>query len=224
MPKTSAPPIGIFEELYANLLTVHEAVVSVHLSAKFSGTYGVACAAAKAVDGERVRVVDSRFTSVALGWMAQRAAELAERGESCEAVVAELEQMAPRLRIYLTLETLEYLQRGGRIGRAQAFLGNVLNVKPVLEIRGGEIFPVERVRTRAAAVRRLVELAESAGPSEALAVVHGDCDGEAISLRQDLVLRGRVGEIPVAELGAVVAAYTGPGVLGVGCLLAPSGT
>jgi len=220
MPKTSAPPIGIFEELYANLLSVHDSVISIHLSAKFSGTYGVAQSAARAVDEERVRVIDSGFTSVGLGWMAQRAAELADYGAEHDAISSELEQMSAGIRIYLTLESLEYLQRGGRVGRAQAFLGSVLNVKPLLEIRGGEIFPVERVRTRATAVRRLVELVEAAGPSQAVAVVHGDCFSEAVDLRQQLGQRLSMQPVPVAELGAVVAAYAGPGVLGVGCLLA----
>jgi DegV family protein with EDD domain len=220
IPRTAAPPLGIFEEVYRNLLESHDAVVSVHISAKLSATHGVASTAARNVDSGRVHIVDSATTTVTLGWLAHAAAELDRQGAAAEAIVSQLGNMIPRLRIYLTLDTLEYLQRGGRIGRAQAFVGGLLNVKPVLECHDGEIHPVERVRTRAAAIRRVVELARQLGPKERIAIAHSDCEEEAKTFASEVARSEGLPSVPIAELGSVVGTHTGPGVLGIGCLLA----
>jgi len=220
IPRTAAPPLGIFEEVYRNLLSEHDGVVSVHIASKFSGTHGVATTAAANVDGDRIRVIDSATTTVTLGWLAQTAAERARDGATADSIVESLTDMIPRLRIYLTLDTLEYLQRGGRIGRAQAFLGGLLNVKPVLECHDGEIFPVERVRTRPAALRRVTEIVHELGPKERIAVAHSDREDDARSFAVEVARQEGVESVPIAELGSVVGTHTGPGVLGIGCLLA----
>jgi DegV family protein with EDD domain len=219
LPKTAAPPIGIFEEVYRNLLTVHDAVISVHIASALSATYGVAASAARSVDAARVHVVDSTSVSIGTGWLADRAARLAQGGESADPILRTLKDMVPRLRIYVTLETLEYLQRGGRIGRAQAFLGGLLNVKPVLEVRDGEVRPIERVRTRAASIRRVAELIERAGSLEEIGIVHGACLDEAQQLRTEIERRMGRAAIPVTELGPVIGTHAGPGVIGAGCLV-----
>lgn len=220
LPKTAAPPVGILEEVYRNLLLSHDTVVSIHLSGKFSGTAAVAASAAHAVAKDRVWVLDSTSVSVGLGWLVQSAAELARDGASADHLLRKVQEMIPRLRLFLTVDTLDYLQRGGRLGRAQAFLGSILSVKPLLEVRDGEVLPIERVRTRATALRRLVELAAAAGPKEMVTIVHGDCEADAQELRLQLANLERVTSVPVTEIGAVIAAYTGPGIVGVGCLLA----
>jgi len=220
MPRTAAPPLGIFEEVYRNLLTQHDAVISVHIAAKFSGTFGAAMTAARNVSADRVHVVDSATTTVTLGWLAERAAELAREGAPATTILEKIADMIPRLRIYLTLDTLEYLQRGGRIGRAQAFLGGLLNVKPVLECHDGEIYPVERVRTRGAAVRRVAEIVHALGPKERVAVAHSDRQEEARAFAVDVARQEGLPGVRIAELGSVVGTHTGPGVLGIGCLLA----
>lgn len=220
LPKTAAPPIGIFEDLYHQLLLDHETVISIHIAAQLSATHSVAGAAARSIAPDRIRVVDSTNLSVGLGWLAARAAQLAQAGEAADAIVAALGAMAPRLRLYLTLETLEYLQRGGRIGRAQAFLGGLLNVKPVLQVRDSQVHPVERVRTRQASIRRVAQLVHALGPKELLAVVHGDSQTEGERLREEVSeLEGR-SDIPMAEIGSVLGTHAGPGVIGVGCVLA----
>jgi len=220
MPRTAAPPLGIFEEVYRNLLGGYDAVVSVHIAAKFSGTVGAASTAARNVDPERVHVVDSATTTVTLGWLAEIAADLARENAAATTIIDKLADLIPRLRIYLTLDTLEYLQRGGRIGRAQAFLGGLLNVKPVLECHDGEIYPVERVRTRTAAVRRLAEMARALGPKERVAIAHSDREDEARTFAVEVARQEGMSTVPIAELGSVVGTHTGPGVLGIGCLLA----
>ncbi|MBM2811529.1 MAG: degV family protein [Chloroflexi bacterium] len=220
IPKTAAPPLGIFEEVYRGLLAKHDAVISVHISSKLSGTQSVAATAARAVDAGRIHIVDSLHTSVTLGWLAQRAAEMAHAGETADATLWVIQSMIPRLRIVVTLDTLEYLRRGGRIGRAQAFLGGLLNVKPVLHVEGGEVHPLERVRTRAASLRRVAEIARGLGPLECLAVVHGDCENDARELRHQVAAPEDSSSVPITELGSVLATHTGPGVIGVGCLIA----
>lgn len=221
LPKTAAPPIGIFEEVYRNLLTVHDAVVSIHLASALSATYGVAATAARSIDAARVHVVDSTSVSIGTGWLAERAARMAGEGESAEAILRSVQEMMPRIRLYVTLQTLEYLQRGGRIGRAQAFLGGLLNLKPVLEIREGEVRPIERVRTRAPSIRRVAELIEQAGPCESICVVHGACEDEARLLQEEIARRVGLPSVPQTELGPVIGTHAGPGVIGAGCLLAP---
>lgn len=217
LPKTAAPPVGIFEDLFRSLLAEHDEIISVHIASKLSATHGVAASAARSVDPQRIHVMDSRSVSVGVGWLAAQAAMLSIDGVPAARVVDELEEMADRLRLFLTLDTLESLQRGGRIGRASAFVGGLLNVKPVLQVLDGEIHPVERVRTRNASVRRMAELTDLLGPKDLVAVVHGGCRGEAEALVTQISGEERV---PIAEIGSVVGTHAGPGVLGIGCVLA----
>jgi DegV family protein with EDD domain len=217
VPHTAAPPLGIFEDLYERLLREHDTVVSVHLSSRLSATCSVAATAARNVDADRINVIDSTTTSVGLGWLAQRGAELAGNGATAEVIQQEIADLVPRLRLFLTLDTLEYLRRGGRIGRTQAFLGGLLNVKPILQLRDGEVLPIERVRARASSLRRLSELAGDVRTASAVAIVHGDCPGEAAALRASLA--GGNDRIPVVETGAILATHTGPGLLGVGWIV-----
>ena len=218
-PKTAAPPVGIFEDVYRNLLASFDSVISVHIASKWSATWNVARGAANTLDPERVFVVDSTSTSVRLGWVAQRAAELAADDAPPDEIIRTLGGVIPRVRLYLTLETLEYLRRGGRIGRARAFLGGLLSVKPILELRDGEVHPIQQVRTRPASLRRIQELAQEIGATEQMAVVHGDCTEEARGVR-DHIAHGRdTASIPIVEIGAVMATYAGPGIVGVGCLV-----
>ncbi len=217
IPQTAAPPLGIFEELYEDLLDEHDAVVSIHISSRLSATYGVAGTAARNVDPRRIHVVDSLSTSVGLGWMVEKAAKLAAEDAPLEAILAEIQALMPRIQLYLTLETLEYLRRGGRIGRAQAFVGGLLNLKPILSLRGGEVQPIERVRTRASSIRRLAEIAGDLRGAESVAIVHGDCPDDGAMLRG--ILQGGSNAIPLIETGAILATHTGPGLLGVGWII-----
>lgn len=219
LPKTAAPASGLFEETYQELLAAHESVISLHISALLSGTYNAAAAASRPMDTNRVRLVDSQTLSVCLGWLVERAAELAAANEEAGVILEQLNQMIPRLRLFGTLETLEFLYKGGRIGKAQAFLGGLLAVKPILQVADGEVQPVERVRTRGGSVGRLRDLVEALGPKERIAVVYGGCEEEALALRDRLAEeQGR--PVPMAEIGSVFGVHAGPGVLGIGCLLA----
>jgi DegV family protein with EDD domain len=220
LPKTGAPSLAAFESAFRAQLKQHQAVVSVNLASKLSGTYAVARKAAETGDPRHISVVDSGSVSVCLGWLAEMAAGAAQEGLELPAIVERLEEAKSRMRIFALLETLGFLQRGGRIGRAQALAGTLLSVKPILSVRDGEVAPVERVRTMTGALRRLVELVVSCGRIERLGVVDGDSAVHAAEVERQL--RGHYPEMTIdrGELGPVVGTHGGPGVVGVGVLLA----
>jgi DegV family protein with EDD domain len=220
LPKTGAPSLAAFEAAFRAQLKQHDAVISVNLAAGLSATYDVARRAAESVDSQRISVVDSGSVSVCLGWLADMATILAQQGLEPSAIVEQLEEARGRLRILAVLETLEFLKRGGRIGRAAALAGTLLSVKPILSVRDGEVSPVERVRTMNGALRRLVELVAALGPVERLGVIDGDSAGNATEVANQLRARYPDLAIDRGELGPVVGTHGGPGVVGVGILLA----
>jgi fatty acid kinase fatty acid binding subunit len=220
LPRTGAPSIAAFESAFRAQLERHDAVISVNLAARLSATHDVARQAAETVDPRRITVVDSGTVSICLGWLAEMAASLAQRGLEPTAIVERLEEARGRLRILVLLETLEFMQRGGRIGRAAALAGTLLSVKPILSIRDGEVAPVERVRTMKGALRRLVELVSAVGPLERLGVVDGDAAVNTAEVESQLRTHFPDLTIERGALGPVLGAHGGPGVVGVGMLLA----
>jgi DegV family protein with EDD domain len=220
LPKTGAPSPAAFEGAFREQLERHDAVVCVNLASKLSATYDVARRAADSVDPGRIHVVDSGSVSICMTFLIDMAGSMAQAGKEPAEIVARLEDARTRLRIYALLETLEFLQRGGRIGRASAFLGGLLNVKPIVSVNRGEVSPVERVRTMNAALRRLVALVEALGPLERVGVIDGDAAANAAEV--DSQLRSHSPELTIdrGELGPVVGTHGGPGLVGVGVLLA----
>ena len=220
LPKTGAPSLAAFESTFREQLKQHTALVSINLAARLSGTYDVARRAAESVDPQRIEVIDSGSVSVCVGWLAELAVKLSREGVGLAEIAERLNDMRGRLRILALLETLAFLQRGGRIGRAAALAGTLLSVKPILSVREGEVAPVERVRTMNGALRRLVELVVAEGPLERLGVIEGDAASNASVVDQEL--RQRYPELTIdrGELGPVVGVHGGPGVVGVGVLLA----
>lgn len=218
-PQTAAPSPGAFEAVYRDLLAEADHVVSIHLASKLSATLSVAKTAAQAVAPERITVLDGETLTMCLGWLAIRAAQLAQEGASVYEVVASVRDLVPRLVIYAALDTLEFLERGGRIGKAQALVGTVLQFKPIITIKGGEVRPFERVRTRPAAIRRLAELVAGLR-LEQVGVLHGAAAESADALAEEI---GRLKPdlaIPRGEIGSVLGTHAGPGVFGAACLLA----
>jgi len=220
LPKTGAPSLAAFENTFREQLREHDAVVCLNLAATLSGTFEVARRAAESVAPNRIFVVDSGSVSVCIGWLAELAVTLAAQGVEPNAIADELNAAKSRLRILALLETLTFLQRGGRIGRAAALAGTLLNVKPILSVRDGEVAPVERVRTMNGAVRRMVELVAAQGAIERLGVIHADSLTTAADVEAQLQARFPDITIDRGELGPVVGTHGGPGVVGVGLLLA----
>ncbi|CAM5534157.1 DegV family protein [Streptomyces tanashiensis] len=215
---TSRPSPEVFAEAYRQAAEAGaQGVVSLHLSAEVSGTYDAAVLAAKDAPLP-VRVVDTRMVGMALGFCALAAAEVAEAGGSLDEAVAAAEKRASETSAYFYVDTLDYLRRGGRIGAAQALLGSALAVKPLLELDGGRIELREKVRTASKAIARLEEIAvERAGSGSVdIAVHHLSAPERAAALAERLRERvPGIEELQVSEVGAVIGAHTGPGLLAV---------
>ncbi|MFE0175046.1 DegV family protein [Streptomyces sp. NPDC059002] len=214
---TSRPSPEVFAETYRKVAEAGAtAIVSLHLSAELSGTYDAAVLAAKDAPVP-VRVVDTGMIAMALGFCALSAAEAAGAGDSAEEAVAAAEKRAAGTSAYFYVDTLDYLRRGGRIGAAQALLGSALAVKPLLKLDGGRIDMLEKVRTASKAIARLEEIVvEKAGAGRVDIAVHHLAAPERASALADR-LRDRVpglAELHVSEVGAVIGAHTGPGLLG----------
>ena len=216
-PTTSQPSPGRFAEVYRSLLAHHDAVVSIHISQKLSGTYESARQAAGMTDPQRVRVIDSELVSMSLGLITLAAASLAAGGATAETIVAKVIDMRASVQTYFSVATLEFLRRGGRIGRASALLGSVLQVKPVLCIRDGLVTPLERVRTFERALTRVVELTREVDRGHGVCVIVGHADAEADAERIGRELDSIAETLMIQPLGPVVGAHAGPGVVGVGC-------
>ncbi len=215
-PSTSQPSVGEFLELYKGLSADGSPIVSIHISDKLSGTMNSARQAKEAMGpAARIKVIDTTQASMGIGIVALEAAKAAKAGASFEDVVARAKAIIPRVQIYFVVDTLEYLAKGGRIGKAQAFLGNLLSVKPVLVVKDGEVGPLERVRTRDRALARLIELAEAEKPIASAVVLHATTPKDAEMLKenlQKLVQPG--GEVLVTHFGAVIGTHAGPGTIG----------
>jgi fatty acid kinase fatty acid binding subunit len=216
---TSRPTPAEFAAVYREALEGGaDGVVSLHLSRELSGTWDSARLAAAEVGAGSIRVVDSRSAAMGLGFAVLAAAEAAAKGGSREDVYAAAVGTAERTTTLFYVDTLEHLRRGGRIGAAQALLGTALSVKPILHVREGRIVPLEKVRTVSKGIARLEALAvAAAGDGPADVAVHHLAAAERAALLAER-LRGRLPRVRrfyASEVGAVVGAHVGPGVLGV---------
>ena len=206
-PRTSQPSPAAFQEAYKKLMSEEaDAILSVHLSSKLSGTYQSAC-------NGPIDIVDSESVSLAMGVPIMQAAEEARQGLGLEEIKAHLLDRLSRTRILFVLDTLEYLRRGGRIGGARALLGNMLSVKPILSIKNGQVGAVEQPRTRNKAYARIAQLIREVGKAEQIFIVESD-DEVGQQLAQALK-ETYAAEIPIYKLGAVVGTYAGPAAVGV---------
>jgi DegV family protein with EDD domain len=221
LPTTSQPSIGDFVTVYEPLLESGCDVVSIHLAGGISGTVGAAAQAKALIDerrGEgRIEVVDAETACGGLGCVVLAGAAAARAGEECDQVLARVHEARAALRIWFCIDTLSYLQRGGRVGRAQAWLGGALKIKPILSLEA-EITPVERVRTSARAFERMVDYLRMLRDdgADGWVIQHIQAPDRAAAL----VDAGRelFGCEPawVSEVGPVIGTYTGPGLIGVG--------
>lgn len=217
LPTTSQPPPALFQHAYEHLVTQGE-VISVHLSYKFSGTVETARNTARQVAADEITVIDSGTASMGLGLCALAAARLAAAGAGRAECAAAAESVARRQQVAVAFETLEYLRRGGRIGRARAFLGGMLRLKPILTVRDGEAHPVMRVRSRAKAIEELFAVVARAEGATEAAVMHTTTpdDAEALAARVRAALPAAT--VHLGRFGPVLGVHGGPGMLGVAVL------
>jgi len=216
LPSTAAPAPGAFEEVFRRAAAAGaEGVVCVSLSSKLSATGESAQVAARAVaDVVPVRVVDSLSVTLGLGMIAVESARRSAAGAGLEEIVALAEDMAARTKVFGSLDTLEYLKKGGRIGAAQALLGSILSIKPVIEVVAGKVEPGPKVRTRSRSLRWLADQVAANPGVENLAILQGDAPDVAALLAL-LAPHFPAERIVVGQLGAVVGAHTGPRTIGV---------
>jgi DegV family protein with EDD domain len=219
LPTTSQPPIGQFVELFEKLAADYDAVISIHLSSGISGTYQGALAAADMVEGIKVYAFDSEISCMVQGFYALEAAEWANQGKTAEEIIRRLEQMKETVKAYFIVDDLTHLQRGGRLSSAQAIIGSLLQVKPLLHFVDKKIVPFEKIRTRKKAMKRVVELlgeAVKSGESYRAVIIHANRELEANEWMKELESEFPNVEFMISYFGPVIGTHLGEGSMGLG--------
>ncbi|MBC7234483.1 MAG: DegV family protein [Chloroflexi bacterium] len=219
LPRTAAPPPGEFVRIYAQALQQAETILSIHPSSGLSGTVRSAqTAKAEVFPDADIRILDTRTIGGALGEMVRIAVGDAQSGRPADEIEARIRQLIPRSRTLFAIRTLEYLQRGGRIGRAAALAGSLLNIKPLLQLSDGVVTPLDKVRTHSRALQRLEELVVQEcphSPEAHLCVMEADARQEAERMVASLKAALGIAHIPILNVGSAITTHAGPGVLGV---------
>ena len=222
LPTTSAPSVGDFEDIYKTLKG--QEVVSLHISRQLSGTIQAAETAAQMLEGDpKVNFVDTRFVNAGQALLVVEALKLAKAGKSGAEIKTHIEGLIPRLRMHIVLETLENLKRGGRISNTSAFIGNLLQMKPILTIKDGKVEPLERVRTASKAIARLKEILQQdlAGQDNpCVMMLHANAGAAVAQLTSDIKQLLNLNYTPLAvEAGPAVGTHAGPGALGIAYII-----
>jgi len=218
-PTTAVPPAEEFAAAFRGLVGQTEEVIAILLSTTLSGMYNVAWLGSQAVPELKIHLVDSRQLAMGLGWQVILAAEAAAEGKSGEEILAFLSDLQPRIRVLAMLDGLDHLQHSGRVEWARAMAVRLLRIKPLIEVRDGEVVLIGRVRTRRRAVERLVEMTAALGPLERLAVMHSAApDVERFCRRLGAIFPPD--QTLVTQVGPVVGTHIGPHALGVAVITA----
>jgi len=210
LPTTSAPSPGEFADVYTRLAQDHDGCISIHIGEQLSATAEAARVGASSVDGFPVNVIDSQTVSMPIAFLCRIAAQTASLAEATEAV----QRRVPRSRVLALLDTLRYVEMGGRLSRAQAMIGTMLDLKPLLLVADREIKSVDRVRTRSRAIPRMIEFFRTEMPVETHAVMRAQAPGDAEQIARELRRELPDMEIPVGQIGCVLGTHTGPKALG----------
>ena len=214
-PQTSQPSVGRFVETYNDLLKKYDSILSIHISSKLSATYNSALQAQKEIGNEKIKVIDSMNGTLGLGAIVHHIADLNQKGESFENLVKEAEKIIPNAIFMGLVPTLEYLAKGGRIGKARAFMGSLLKIKPILSAVDGEIQSVGKARTLIKGMDFIVDEMKNRKISK-LFIVHANHEERANLLKEKT--KGLIDpkDVIIAEFGPVVGTHLGPGAFGVG--------
>jgi DegV family protein with EDD domain len=219
LPTTSQPPIGQFVELFETLSKDHDAVISIHLSSGISGTFAGAVTASTMVENLKVYPFDTEVSCMPQGLYAIEAAKMALDGAVAEEIVSRLAELKKTARAYFMVDDLSHLQRGGRLSSAQAIIGSLLQVKPLLHFENKVIVPFEKIRTRKRAMKRIVDLlgedAASGEPYQAV-IIHANREEEAVEWRSELESLYPNVEFSLSYFGPVIGTHLGEGAMGLG--------
>lgn len=219
LPTTSQPSVGEFVELFENLKKDYNAVVCIHLSSGISGTFQGSITAGNIVEGMEVFSFDSEISCMVQGFYVLEAAKMAMAGKSPEEIMDRMEEMKKSVRAYFMVDDLSHLQRGGRLSSAQAIIGSLLQVKPLLHFDNKLIVPFEKIRTRKKTMKRIVELleedAKSGEPYQAV-IIQGNREEEAQEWKDQLEAKFPNVEFSISYFGPVIATHLGEGAMGLG--------
>jgi DegV family protein with EDD domain len=218
LPKTAAPSPALYGPIYQKSMEQGESMVVICPSSELSGTFRSATVAAQDVPGADIRIIDTRTIGSGLGSIVSQAVRWAQEGLEADAIETKVREMAGRERVYFLVDTLEYLKKGGRIGGAQALLGSLLQMKPILMLHDGRAEAADKQLTKKRALLRLHELIAEQYPQDSqsfITVMHGDARADAEQLALALQSRFGCAEIPVYEVPPAIVVHAGPGVLAV---------
>ena len=219
LPKTAAPPPALYNPIFEKAARSGETVIVVAPTSKMSGTARSAENARQDFPLADIRVIDTLTIAGFLGALVLRAHHLAQEGKSGDEIEAYLRDLIPRSRTYFVVDTLEYLQKGGRIGSAKALLGELLQVKPILQLKDGAAAPLAQERTKKRATQRLIEMVCAQAPENPdtlLSVMHSDAPEEAEAVQNELCNRLKIANIPIYLLPPAIVVHAGPKVLAAG--------
>jgi DegV family protein with EDD domain len=219
LPTTSQPSTGEFLTLFEKLAKDYDAVISVHLSSGISGTFQGAVTAGEMIEGIKVYPFDSEVSCMVQGFYAIEAAEMAQAGKGPDEIMARLNEMKTTTRAYFMADDLSHLQRGGRLSSAQAIIGSLLQVKPLLHFENKVIVPFEKIRTRKKAMKRIVDLLEEdakSGDAYRAAIIHANREDEAKEWKAELEEKFPNVEFLISYFGPVIGTHLGEGSMGLG--------
>jgi DegV family protein with EDD domain len=219
LPTTSQPSTGEFLTLFEKLAKDYDAVISVHLSSGISGTFQGAVTAGEMIEGIKVYPFDSEVSCMVQGFYAIEAAEMAQAGKGPDEIMARLNEMKTTTRAYFMADDLSHLQRGGRLSSAQAIIGSLLQVKPLLHFENKVIVPFEKIRTRKKAMKRIVDLLEEdakSGDAYRAAIIHANREDEAKEWKAELEAKFPNVEFLISYFGPVIGTHLGEGSMGLG--------
>jgi len=215
-PRTTQPSPQDFIHVYKKALEKSDCLFSIHISSKLSGTYQSAMIARQQFLNKRIHVIDSRQTSVGLGLIVLAVAEAVNAGKGETELLEFIEKMVNEVKTYFSVDSLEYLNRGGRIGKAQAFLGTMLKIKPLLTLRMGEVYPVEKIRGRQKLLRRMSEIVKNAAALHKVRIglIYTDNEEELSLLNKYLGAVENIEVVYRGKAGGVITSHVGPGTIG----------
>lgn len=219
LPTTSQPSVGKFVELFEELSKEFDAVISVHLSSGISGTYNGAVSAGQMVDNIDVYAFDSEVSCMVQGFYAIEAAEIAAEGKTPDEIITRLNEVKKSIQAYFMVDDLSHLQRGGRLSGAQALIGSLLQVKPILQFVDKLIVPFEKIRTRKKAINRIYELFDEvacAGDPMRAVIIHANRPDEAQQMKEELEAKYPHVEYSISYFGPVIGTHLGEGAMGLG--------
>lgn len=221
MPSSSQVSIPKFRSIFQNLLDQGKQILAILISAKLSGTIDSAVQAKELLPGAPIEIVDSYTTAMAMGFQVITVARAAQAGATLQECVRLAEEVRNHTGVVFAVDTLEFLHRGGRIGGGSRFLGTALNIKPLLEVTGGRVEALERVRTRKKSLQRLIEILEERLKDKSpirLATLHANAEQEAVELLEEASRRLQPVETILSTVSPVIGTHAGPGTVGIAYL------